>query len=175
MLKEQMSLVARLKPLVETVLEMEAAAEDRYQDGQKLVLDTYYHSGIYLLGYAAEIWLKTAICRADPAMTLTDTVGSRIGPARYRWQETFGGRLPSGHDLLFLSLSLEDARERAGKSPLNTISPILSRLFNTSISLIDDNWFVEMRYRHQDASSAEAQQTLDGVEWLRSNYEFLWS
>ena len=170
-----MSLVARLEPLVETVTEMEAAAEGRYREGRKLVLDGYYHAGIYLLGYAAEIWLKTALCRVDPALLLTDTVDSHVGPARYRWRLVFGGRPPSGHDLLFLALSLEDERRRVGKPQLITVSPVLGRAFNGIIGLTYDNWFVEMRYRHPDASIVEAEEMLNGIEWLRGHYQFLWS
>ncbi len=170
-----MSLVARIQPLPETVAEMEAAAEDRYQEGKNLVQQGYFHAGIYLLGYAAEIWLKTAICRVDAASLLTDTIESRVGPARYRWQRLFGGRLPSGHDLLFLALALEDERRLAGKPQLDSVSPILSRIFNSLVGLLYDHWFVEMRYRHQDASAEEAEKVLDSIEWLKNNYVFLWS
>ena len=170
-----MSLVARLQPLVETLAEMESAAEDRYQEGKKLIEEGYFHAGIYLLGYAAEIWLKTAICRVDTASIPTDLVDSHVGPARYRWQRLFGGKLPSGHDLLFLALALEDERRLTAKPQLDVVSPDLSRAFNAVISLRYDQWFVEMRYRHQDASAEEAQKVLDSAEWLKSNYLFLWS
>lgn len=170
-----MSLVARLEPLPETVAEMEAAAEGRYQEGQKLIQEGYYHGGIYLLGYAAEIWLKTALCRVDSSLLPTQTVDSHLGPARHRWKAIFGGGLPDRHDLLFLALSLENERGIERKPQLNAVSPVLSQLFNASVGFIYDHWFVAMRYRHQDASTNEAQQMLDSVEWLRSNYQFLWS
>lgn len=170
-----MSLAARLEPLPETVAEMEAAAEGRFQEGQKLVQEGYYHGGTYLLGYAAEIWLKTALCRVDSSLPANVTVDAYIGPARRHWKNTFGGNLPDRHDLLFLALSLEDARRLEGKPQLPAISPVLSQRFNASVGFIYDNWFVAMRYRHQDASINEAQQMLDNVEWLRSNYQFLWS
>lgn len=170
-----MSLVARLKPLVETVAEIKGAAEDHYQEGQKLVQDGFHHAGIYLLGYAAEIWLKTALCRVDPNLILTDTVDSHVGLARFRWQRMFGGRPPSGHDLLFLALSLEDERRRVGKPSLGTVSSVLSQLFNVSVGMIYDHWFVEMRYRRQDATASEALRMFQSVEWLRDNYLFLWS
>ena len=170
-----MSLVARLQPLVETVAEMEAAADGRYEEGKKLVQEGYFHAGIYLLGYAAEIWLKTALCRVDAALMPTDTVDAHVGPARYRWQRLFGGRPPSGHDLLFLALALEDERRLAAKPQLDAVSPVLSRIFNAIIGLLYDHWFVEMRYRRQDASAEEAQKVVDSVEWLKNNYLFLWS
>ncbi len=170
-----MSLVARLELLPETVAEMEAAAEGRYQEGQKLVQEGYYHGGIYLLGYAAEMWLKTALCRVDSSLLSTLTVDAYIGPARRHWKNTFGGNLPDRHDLLFLALSLEDARRLEGKPQLHTVSPVLSQRFNANVGFIYDHWFVAMRYRHPDASTIEAQQMLDSVEWLRSNYQFLWS
>jgi len=170
-----MFLVARLQPLSETVAEMEAAGDDRYEEGKILVQQGYFHAGIYLLGYAAEIWLKTALCRIDAALLLTDTVESHVAPAKYRWQRLFGGRPPSGHDLLFLALALEDERRLASKPQLNVVSPILSQIFNSLIGSLYDHWFVETRYRHQDASAEEAQTVLDSVEWLKSNYLFLWS
>lgn len=87
----------------------------------------------------------------------------------------FGGRPPSGHDLLFLALSLEDERRRVGKPSLGTVSSVLSQLFNVSVGMIYDHWFVEMRYRRQDATASEALRMFQSVEWLRDNYLFLWS
>lgn len=169
-----MSLVARLQPVAETVSEMEQAAGGRFQEGSHLVRSGLYHAGICLLGYAAEIWLKTALCRVDPALAPTDLVDARIGPARLRWKSLFGGSLPSGHDLLFLCLSLEDERQRVGKPSLSVLSVVASRAFNACTSRMYEHWFVAMRYRPQNASETEAHTMRDDVGWLRANYEFLW-
>ncbi len=65
-----MSLVARLS-IDETVEEMMKAADARLAEGEALVDGGYSDAGIYLLGYVAEMVLKTAYCRVDPAVNIS--------------------------------------------------------------------------------------------------------
>jgi hypothetical protein len=165
-----MSLVARFQQSPETISEMEKAALSRFREGQFLVQSGWYDSGIYLLGYVAEMLLKTAYCRVDPQVRRNFLVASRLTPARRYWRTTFGDQ-PSGHDRLFLALSIEDDRPRQGK----TAWPVATaRLFNTTIDRIAENWTVEMRYHQPKATQVEANDMLVDVGWLRRNYEALW-
>ena len=47
----------------ETVLGFEAAAEEKYEDGFNLMATASQGNGVYLMGYAAEMLLKSAYFR----------------------------------------------------------------------------------------------------------------
>lgn len=166
-----MSLLSRYQAYSETVGEMEKAAIARYAEGQALVSGNNRDGGIYLLGYTAEILLKTAYSRIDPAVTRHFPVSSRIEPARKNWQNIWGGKQPSGHDLLFLSLSIEAERIVQGRGKMDDA---LARRFNITVSRISEKWYVEMRYRRREATPAEADEMLQDVKWLGSHYFRIW-
>jgi hypothetical protein len=133
-----MPLATRFQQIPETIAVMEKAALSRFREGEFLVRSGRFDSGIYLLGYAAEMLLKTAYCRIDPQVRRNFLVAARLTPARRYWRTTFGDS-PSGHDILFLALSIEDDRPRQGK-PLWPVAT--ARLFNTTIDRIAENWTV---------------------------------
>jgi hypothetical protein len=165
-----MSLVTRFQQSPETISEVEKAALSRFREGEFLVKSGMFDSGIYLLGYSAEMLLKTAYCRVDPQVRRNFLVAARMTPARRYWRITFGDS-PSGHDILFLALSIEDDRPRFGKRAWPIVT---ARLFNTIVDRIAENWTVEMRYHRPIATQAEAQDMLADVDWLRKNYTVLW-
>ena len=165
-----MPLATRFQQSPETVAEMEKAALSRFREGRFLVESGWYDSGIYLLGFAAEIFLKTAYCRVDSQVRRNFLVAARMTPARRYWRITFGD-IPSGHDILFLALSIENDRPRQGKQPWPVAT---ARLFNTTIDRIAECWTVEMRYHSPKATQAEAEDMLADVSWLRQNYAVLW-
>lgn len=167
------SLRARLQPpALETVAEMEAAAQARYEEGQELIRSGFFDGGIYLLGYVAEMLLKTAICRIDPFAVPTTLVTVGLRPARSAWMQIFPGDKWDGHNLLFLSLSLENERRVKTLARLHLGT---ERTFNYWVNLLYDHWFVSIRYRHREATQTEAIDVISGVEWLRNNYNSLWT
>ena len=165
-----MSLRIRLEGIAETLQEFELALEDRFAVGQHLIVNGYPDAGIYLLGYVAEMLLKTIYFRftgAGPA----DLVGPRLAPAR-----TVGRMLlpqitdEHYHSLRFWAMLLQAERDRQGRPlPVN-----IALLFEVCTERLHNNWFVEMRYRRNQAMTAEALAVLSDVGWLRANRLDLW-
>lgn len=59
---------------------MEAAAEQRYWEGVELLVQGR-SGGVYILGYAAEMWLKLAFFRRQGALP-SDVAKPWLGPAK---------------------------------------------------------------------------------------------
>lgn len=161
----------RLAVVSETIQEFEQAAEEMYQEGKFLLhKSNHQNSGIYLIGYAAEMWLKCAYFRLMGA-TLMDLIAPRLGPARTRGS----GLTPpvdyeSYHSLLFWARLIEVERSASSKPALSSIAPD----FSHCVQLLYDIWWIEMRYRQGQATVNEAKDIRVWVSWLRANYELVW-
>lgn len=160
---------------MKTLQEMYLAADYRYREGRFLVEQGQFDAGIYLLGYSAEMLLKLAYCRLDPAVSLTDLVAGRLVVAEIHWRTVYRNsplarrdRELDRHDLVALLIALEDGRHQLGKPPLNT------NLLNEHVFKVYANWWVSARYRGCYATEREAKETFDGIEWLRQNHQSLW-
>ena len=73
-----MAMRLRLQPLPETVQEFELAAEDRYWAGMELMTRGDGATGIYLMGYVAEMLLKNSYFLLNIQTTPTFPVGSQL-------------------------------------------------------------------------------------------------
>jgi hypothetical protein len=167
-----MLLRGRLELIAETVQEFEETAEETYQEGKFLLHKKNHHNaGIYLIGSAAEMWLKCAYFRLEGA-TLTDLIAPRLGPARSR-----GNRLTppvdyeNYHSLKFWARLIEAERAASSRTALSVAAPDFSRCIQT----LYDIWWIEMRYRRKQAAVSEAEEVRTWVSWIRANYELFWS
>ncbi len=161
-----MPLRSRLESSPETLGDFELAAEERYWEGMELLLVPRNAMGIYLLGYSAEMLLKSAFFRLDGA-TPRDVVKPRLKSAKTNQL------IPaeSYHSLLFWLAVIRESRIRQSK-PLDAA---FDRLAGRRISGIYDEWWIEMRYRPDSAQLNEAGMILEDVTWLRDNYLIFWS
>ncbi len=153
---------------------MYLAAECRYREGRFLLEQGKLDAGIYLLGYVAEMTLKLAYCRLDPTLSFQQLVMSRLSVAESRWRAIYGrgaGTRLDLHNPVALLIILEDGRSLFGLSSLTAEE---TRLINSYVFTIHDNWMVGMRYRGHHATVQEADAVLVAVEWLRDNYQLLW-
>jgi hypothetical protein len=149
---------------------MELAAEDRYWEGVELLIAGRSGGGVYVLGYAAEIFLKIACFRLEPVRP-TDLAGPFFGPAR-KWMEIHSPTVDREkyHSLLFWSTYLRDKRRWQGR-PLPM--PVDWQLVRRARRLYR-TWWVEMRYRQDRAQAIDARIVYDDVTWLRDHYHDLW-
>ena len=168
-----MPLVSRLTRQ-ETVGDMLLAANSRYDEGLSLLDAGYRDGGIYLLGYAAEMILKTSFCRTDSTIPPYITVRSRFVVAERLWINRVSAVLPSGyeHSLLFWErvLSLERA---ARQKP--ALGFIVSHTLSQCVKTVSENWAVKMRYQPGIATVQEADNVRVAVSWLHDNQRTLWS
>ena len=169
-----MALLSRLAPL-ETAGDMFLAANTRYQEGLALLNAGYLDGGIYLLGYAAEMILKTSFCRIDPTAPMYATVRSRFGIAEGHWRREKGSLpFPSGHEhsLIFWESVLPAERTARGKPALGVM---VSQTLSHCVRDVAENWAVKMRYQPKTATAQEADSVRSAVEWMHDNQRSLWS
>lgn len=151
----------------------ELAAESRLNDAVKLLIADRLLGAIYLFGYAAEIYLKSAVYRrlgarpTAPAHVMfrkAKEKAKELGLPKHKKQEE------SGHGLLYWarllwSLPSSDGRE-LGSDECYTLYRHVRR--------IQDRWTVDMRYSTDMSSKLEAETVKASVEWIRRNRAVLW-
>jgi hypothetical protein len=165
-----MQLRRRLELQPETISDFAASADQKYWEGLELVLAGHRGSGIYLMGYTAEMILKIACFRFDGAAT-TDLIGPRLGPVRTRMR-SHPGNIPSEgyHSLRFWCEYLRYRRATVGRS----LDSNLDGLLVHHVKRIYCSWWVEMRYRPDSASTDDVRRMFSDVKWLRENQLVLW-
>jgi hypothetical protein len=167
-----------LESTTETVQDLVLAAEERYWEAYELVVQGHPFAGAYLMGYTAEMLLKTAAFRFDGALP-GDLVAPRLGPAK-----TFGAsyfpniHYESYHSLRFWLTFLDMKRANAGRP----LPPALYADIGPRIDRIYGTWWVSMRYRSamlpvsvSSTAQVEALNLLEDVDWLRKHHSDLWS
>ena len=149
----------------ETLTDQDSAAERMVSDGSMLLRAGRLESGVYLLGYAAEITLKVAYFRlkGEPksasARPLVNTARAQIGALGYAaadWDS--GHRILIWHDFLRL--------ERLRLSLSN--DPGFEFTLLTSAQFLDANWSVQMRYRRIELNEDSATRYRDTLIWVRA-------
>ena len=165
-----MPLRQRLSTQPETVQDFDLAAEQKYWEGIELLATGNRGAGIYLMGYTAEMLLKNACFRLETVRP-TAPVASLLGPAR-NWMKA---RLPtiaceSYHSVWFWTHLLRQKRRFQGRAMPAPLDWELVR----RVRRIYQIWWVEMRYRPDQAYANEAQAVYDDVTWLRDHYVALW-
>jgi len=147
--------------------QMELVAEQRYWDGLTLALSDVGSktSAIYLLGYVAEILLKTAYFRIIDIPPY-ENIASELRNATLSpyWRE---GNL---HNLRnWLSL-LNEVRSIQGKP----WDPDLAATVDRNVLMVASHWQESLRYSYLPSTDLEVQETFASVDWLLMNYDILW-
>jgi hypothetical protein len=161
-----MQLRARLSQSPETISDFVVAAEQKFWEGLELVTSERVGAGIYLLGYAAEMWLKAAAFRFDGASP-ADFVQPRLVPARI-WLSLQPESIPheSFHSVIFWLRYLLARRRVARRMLPATIRGELEH----RVRRIYGIWWVEMRYRGDQALDHEGERVYRDVAWLRDQF-----
>ncbi len=165
-----MPLRQRLEAVPETIQEFDLAAAQKYQEGTALITGGYNGAGIYLLGYSAEMLLKSAYFRYTGARP-TDLTQPRLGAALNagrRYVPLISHE--AYHSLRFWSLLLREVRRHENRPlPSAVDAPFVSRTRR-----LYQNWWIGMRYHQEQATLLEARSVYSDVTWLRDNYIALW-
>jgi len=164
-----MPLRRRIRNAPETIQDLALASEERYWDGVELLVSNRVGSGVYLLGYVAEMILKRAFFQLDGADPF-DLVGPRLGPVR-TWARSRGITTPHEgfHSLTFWLRVLRTKRaERFSYLP----HPIDARLVQ-GIHRCHGIWLVDMRYQPSRLLPSEVRSIYDDVTWLRDQQHHL--
>jgi hypothetical protein len=154
----------------ETLSDMLVAADDRYREAEELLVNHQFDGAVYLLGYAAEMWLKVACMRLRGHAPTVQVKGAL--PPLKSWMNAVAPAVVfSGyHDLRFLAecifhLRLTQARPLTGTLAAELRAQVVNGLHN--------GWIVDMRYRRSGVSASDAWSALQQSWWMKSNWLFL--
>ena len=161
----------RILAAQETLSDLEFAAEDRFVDAETLMRGGRTDGAVYLLGLAAEMWLKVACSRVagfGPAGYVT----ALLGPAQ-QWMKVHAPAIPreSYHSLMFWSEYLILLR-KIEKVPLP--ANLAGELRHHVESRLFRDWKIDLRYRPFALSERQARRAYHDVSWLRLNHSLLW-
>ena len=154
----------------ETLSDMLLAADDRYLEGEELLLAQRFDGCVYLFGYAAEMWLKAACLRLrgnGPASPVKAGL-----PALRAWMKGVAPHVlfTDYHDLAFLAACVRTLRDGAGR-PLP--SDLATELQDRVMAGLHERWVVDMRYRRSALAAADAWAALLDTWWVKNNWPCL--
>ena len=146
---------------------MEQAAAQRFWDALTLATgDAGHEAGaIYLLGYVAEMLLKTAYFRVT-GVPPSQNIAPHLTAARRNasWR---GGNLHNLHSWFAL---LNDARFFRG----NPWGAVVAATIERRVLIVVSHWRESSRYTSLAATNAELEEAFVSVDWLLGNYDALW-
>ena len=151
----------------ETLSDMLLTADDRYREAEQLILAQEFEGAIYLLGYAAEIWLKAA-CMLLQGHKNTTLVKSTLAPLR-KWMQSVSPTVPftDYHDLAFFAEAILQLRLHIGR-PL--AAGLAADLQTQVVRGLQDEWIVDMRYRRSGLTATDAWPALAQTWWVKNNW-----
>jgi len=166
-----MGLRFRLDSTPETLQDLSLAAEERFAEGLDLVTLGRHWSGVYLLGYSAEMHLKVSFFKLGGERP-SQQVKGLLGPAR-KMGEQFFPKEPYEHyhSLWFWCLLLRRRRRDLGRAldahfRDNELLQQTRRLYQT--------WWVGMRYRPAQIQPSEAIVAVEAARWIRHHAVDFW-
>lgn len=151
--------------------EMTQAAERHYWDGLTLALaeHTQRVGAIYLLGYVAEILLKTAYYQIRRVRSNESVLAELRGMEGRATQLGFpwvGNR----HNLRSIAKLLIEERLKIG----HAMEPNMAGLLMYHTSRLAGHWSETLRYKNLTASEREMAEVYGSIDWLKKHYDNLW-
>lgn len=152
----------------ESIAGFEAAAEGMYEAGFNLMASTQSGQGVYLMGYVAEMLLKSAYFRlrgfaAGQVIVMTDLKDAvqrhhlALPPEKY-------------HDLELWAQLVTSERLLVGLS-----NPSMEGDLQLKAARLNTNWSVKMRYYSlQGIARQDLEDVLDDVVWIKSKHSDFW-
>lgn len=169
------TLIRRRKPK-DTIKKFEAVAERKYQAGLGLIDNADNHTGVEQLGYAAEMFLKSAyfrLVKSDIGLLRTT---SEVTNSHLRHAAREGVRLSvpfdpeSYHSLLFwATLLTATRRDKSRALPTDFEGELLSRARQ-----LHQVWMIEHRYQPLEYQFDDVLRLRANVTWLRGNHRRFW-
>lgn len=163
-----MSIRELLLATPETIQEFSGAAEQRYFDGLELLVAGRTGSGIYLMGYCAEMILKYAYFRFR-GIGVGEPISLPV--ARRRGRELIPDQSDEHYHSLLFWKDLLIAERRWCERPMRRE---MEAGLHDRVRNLYQHWWVEMRYRIDRTEAAWGHGVYEDVSWLRKNQAFLW-
>ncbi len=142
----------RISQIPESIAVYERAAEARYLEGCELIRQGYRGGGMYLLGYVAEIFLKTVFFRNigyAPNRTISIEDRKKSG-------------ITQSHDAMAWA-------DRIVKISLD-MPPLLKWTLLKHVTVIKRNWNESLRYREDlGPTGQELEEFTSAITWIERN------
>ena len=152
----------------ESIGGFEAAAEDMYEAGFNLMASAQSGQGVYLMGYVAEMLLKSAYFRLRGFANQQVITMSDLRDAVQRHHMA----LPPEK---YYDLELWAQLVLAERAMSNLSDPIMENDLQTRATRLNTNWSVKMRYYAlQGVVKQDLEDVLDDVVWMKSNHISFW-
>ena len=154
----------------ETLSDMLLAAEDRYRDAEELLVQERFDGCVYLLGYASEMWLKSACLRLQSHRPSVQ-VKAALPPLK-SYMKLTAAHVPftDYHDMAFFAACIAHLRIQQGRAlPVAVARELQSRVVNG----LHPEWMVDMRYRRCGLTAADAWSALLNAWWVKTNWSSL--
>lgn len=156
----------------DTWSEMESAALHRYFDGLQLATSERdrFTGALYVLGYAAEMLVKTAYYRFRGVGPSADVTRELNG---MRDRAVALGLLWRGNKHNLESLAALLVLERMAQG--SAMDPVFAAQFQARISGVAAHWSEVLRYKGVVTLESELAEVFGSVDWLLANHAHLWS
>ena len=166
-----MTLRRQIVGSLETVPDLEWAAEARFRDAEALLLGERFAGCVYLLGFACEMWLKLAAFRLMGAGPVA-RVAPMLGAAR-TWMAAHSPAIghESYHSLQFWAQFVILRRAAQGRA---LPAEVAGALRHHVVRRLYEDWRVELRYRRVAVDERQAWRVYNDTSWLRAIRESLW-
>jgi hypothetical protein len=165
-----MPLRASIQASPETLSDLLLAAEDRYQEGEDLLMQQRFDGCVYLFGYATEMWLKV-VCLQLRGHGPRTAVKAAL-PTLKHWMKLNVPHVPfvDYHDLAYFAECASRLRANQGRPLTWAVESELQSRITNGFYL---EWIVDMRYRRSSLKAADAWNALSNVWWVKSNWTSL--
>ena len=160
----------RILPSSECVDNFELVAQEKYEAGFNLLTVGMLSDAVYLMGFTADMLLKSAYFRLCQFQGQQPVTSSDLQNAKNE-AKTLGVKADREgyHGLEFWSEMI--VKKRRQFVPLDAAFEIeLQRHIRT----LQNNWSVEMRYLPNLVIYQDAESVFDEVSWVIDNHERLW-
>ncbi|MBK8257851.1 MAG: hypothetical protein IPK82_34935 [Polyangiaceae bacterium] len=150
--------------------DFELAAEERFLDAQALLARGHGTGAAYVVGYVAEMLLKSAVFLFDGARP-SDLVYPRLSPAK-KWAQKAMPGVPftNFHDILFWAWVLRKKRAERGRALPEPEAQNLMRIAHR----LNRGWSVELRYFGFEVTIEHARRCFEDVAWIKKHHPLLW-
>jgi hypothetical protein len=159
----------------ETLSDVRWAAEQRFRDAEALLTAGRFTGAVYVLGLAAEMWLKGA-CLSLRGLSPATRVSAALAAARHWFEQHLAtAGLPAiaheGYHGLRFWAELAVALRRVGGSPLAT--DVVGQLRHHVVNRLYWSWKIDLRYAAIALSEREAWRVYNDVVWVRQAWRQL--
>lgn len=158
----------------DSIVQLETAARERFEEACLLRLARRPFIAIYLFGYAIEMWLKAAYFHNEGICGVSDPLRQADRDRAWRQRQAAGflRATVNQHDLdAWAHLLVFIRRVKGFHAPY---APTVEGAIRSNAATAYTHWNVEMRYQHiSPVLASEVDEMLENAAWFSAHYSSL--